>query len=223
MARALDLIGDRWTLLIIRELMTSEGSRYTDLQNGLPGIATNLLGNRLREMEENGLVVREEAPPPIATTLFRLTERGQALAPVLAAIGAWGMPLVEISEPGTSFRSRNLKLPLQLYLTTHSKKPITILIQTGDEPLTVRVGHDRTTVQSRAYGTADVTLSGAPHLILSFLLRKQPISEIRALGVRVEGDVAALDRIITRGLPCQPSVASASNSSRAGKGVQGVI
>src|SRR6202012_4773034 len=63
-ARALDVIGDRWTLLIIRELLLRGASRYTDLKNGLPGIATNLLADRLRELESAGLVTREEAPPP---------------------------------------------------------------------------------------------------------------------------------------------------------------
>src|SRR5690242_12900964 len=73
LARALDLVGDRWTLLIVRELLILGPSRYTDLRNGLPGIATNLLVDRLRELEEAGLVEREQAAPPVATALFRLT------------------------------------------------------------------------------------------------------------------------------------------------------
>ena len=76
LAKALDVIGDRWTLLIVRELLIRGACRYTDLRNGLPGIATNLLAERLRELEEAGVIEREEAPPPIATTLFRLTPRG---------------------------------------------------------------------------------------------------------------------------------------------------
>src|SRR5262249_49373954 len=93
-AMALDAVGDRWTLLIVRELLIQERCRYTDLRNGLPGIASNLLVDRLRELEERGIVTREEAPPPIATTLFRLTPRGEALKPVLAALGQWGAPLL---------------------------------------------------------------------------------------------------------------------------------
>jgi DNA-binding HxlR family transcriptional regulator len=203
MALALDLIGDRWTLLIIRELMSSAGSRFTDLQNGLPGIASNLLSNRLRDMEQNGLIFREGAPPPIATTLFHLTERGEALAPVLAAVGAWGMPLFKPSKAGAVFRSRNLRLPLQLYLTTrsHSIRPITLLIQTGDGPLTVRVTRDLTTVETFASKQADVTISGEPHSVLQFLLKKLPLAEARNCGLRVEGDVGTLDLIVPRGLP----------------------
>src|SRR5437867_11172839 len=93
LARALDLIGDRWTLLIVRELLLRERCRYTDLRQGLPGIATNLLADRLRELEKAGLISREDAPPPIATTLFQLTSRGKALEAVVHQIGRWGGPL----------------------------------------------------------------------------------------------------------------------------------
>src|SRR3954468_24706379 len=92
-AKALDVVGERWTLLIVRELLAQGACRYTDLRAGLPGIATNLLADRLRELEAAGIVEREDAPPPIATTLFRLTERGAALEPVIYALGRWGAPL----------------------------------------------------------------------------------------------------------------------------------
>src|ERR1700751_2509931 len=86
-AKALDVIGERWSLLIVRELLLRGACRYTDLRAGLPGIATNLLADRLRELESAGLVRREEAPPPVATTLFHLTPAGLELEPVLQAIG----------------------------------------------------------------------------------------------------------------------------------------
>src|SRR5262249_56563671 len=90
LAKALDVIGDRWTLLIVRELLIRGACRYTDLRNGLPGIATNLLAERLRELEDAEIIAREEAPPPVATTLFRLTARGAALDAVVEQIGRWG-------------------------------------------------------------------------------------------------------------------------------------
>src|SRR3954449_5530110 len=89
-AKSLDVVGDRWTLLIVRELLARGACRYTDLRAGLPGIATNLLADRLRELESAGIVEREDAPPPVATTLFSLTERGRALQPVISALGCWG-------------------------------------------------------------------------------------------------------------------------------------
>src|ERR1700684_3975062 len=75
-AKALDVVGDRWTLLIVRELLIRGACRYTDLKDGLPGIATNLLADRLRELESAALIRREDAPPPVATTLFHLTDTG---------------------------------------------------------------------------------------------------------------------------------------------------
>ena len=83
-AKALDVVGDRWTLLIVRELLLQGPCRYTDLKNGLPGIATNLLSDRLRELEAAGLVSaartrRRPSPPPS----FPLTETGAELEPVL--------------------------------------------------------------------------------------------------------------------------------------------
>src|SRR6202000_2045921 len=91
LANALDVVGDRWTLLIVRELQIQGPCRYTDLRNGLPGIATNLLSDRLRELETAELIRREQAPPPVATTLFHLTEAGRELEQVLYTLGRWGL------------------------------------------------------------------------------------------------------------------------------------
>src|ERR687885_258457 len=127
-AKALDLVGDRWTLLIIRELLLRGPCRYTDLRQGLPGIATNLLADRLREIEEAGVVRRGPAPPPVASTLFHLTSRGEELAPVVRALGRWGAPLMRERRTEDAFRSHWLAMPLGLYLSdrTPDRSPITI-------------------------------------------------------------------------------------------------
>src|SRR5213083_2971085 len=115
-AKALDVVGDRWNLLIVRELLIRGASRYTDLRNGLPGIATNLLADRLRDLEAAGLVTREEAPPPIATTLFRLTERGAGLKPVLDELMRWGLPLMAEQRDEEAVRSHWLAGALEVML-----------------------------------------------------------------------------------------------------------
>src|SRR5689334_3523121 len=114
LAKTLDLVGDRWSLLIVRELMIHGPSRYTDLRNGLPGIASNLLADRLRELEQAGVVKREEAPPPIATALFRLTPRGEGLRDVVKAMAQWGIPLLlhALDQEGEEFHSRWLGSPV---------------------------------------------------------------------------------------------------------------
>src|SRR2546428_13402057 len=93
LAKALDVVGDRWTLLIVRELSV-RACRYTDLRDGLPGIATNLLADRLKSLEAAGIITAEAAPRPVATTLYRLPERGEALLPALQALVTWGAPLL---------------------------------------------------------------------------------------------------------------------------------
>ncbi|MGI9051999.1 MAG: winged helix-turn-helix transcriptional regulator [Ilumatobacteraceae bacterium] len=88
-AVALDVVGDRWTLLILRELLMGE-RRFTDLRVALPGLAPNLLTERLRELEAGGLVERRELPPPIARTVYAATADGRATAPVLQALARYG-------------------------------------------------------------------------------------------------------------------------------------
>src|SRR5271155_5391938 len=104
-ARGLDIVGDRWTLLIVRELLLQGPCRFTDLKNGLPGIAANLLSTRLKELEDAGLISRENAPPPVATALYTLTENGLALEPVLKALGLWGLRYMTTERSNDKFQA----------------------------------------------------------------------------------------------------------------------
>jgi len=93
-AKGLDVLGERWTLLILRELIGGP-RRYGDLRGQLPGIATNLLADRLRELEEAGLVDREELPPPVARTVYTLSETGwRKVLPVMKSIAMFGLDMV---------------------------------------------------------------------------------------------------------------------------------
>ena len=89
MAHALGLVGDRWSLLVIRELMHGP-KRYTDLADRLPGIGTNILATRLRDLEQHGLVERRTLPPPAASKVYELTAYGQELRPMLRELALWG-------------------------------------------------------------------------------------------------------------------------------------
>ncbi|MFC5815269.1 winged helix-turn-helix transcriptional regulator [Nonomuraea harbinensis] len=93
-ARALDHVGERWALLIVRELLLGP-KRFTDLRAGLPGASQNVLSQRLRELEESGVLRRRKLPPPAASRVYELTERGSELEPVVLALAQWGsrMPL----------------------------------------------------------------------------------------------------------------------------------
>lgn len=96
-AAALDLVGDRWTLLILRELSFGE-RRFTDLRTALPGIASNLLTERLRDLESRGMVDQHELPAPAARTVYRLTRSGIRIRPVLRSLAQFGLPYLEVPE-----------------------------------------------------------------------------------------------------------------------------
>ena len=105
LARALDIAGDRWTLLIVRELMPGP-RRFTDLIDGLPGISRNLLTERLRALERDDIVARRELPPPAARQVYELTADGRDLADAVVPLIGWGARRLGRRKPTESFRAR---------------------------------------------------------------------------------------------------------------------
>lgn len=89
MAHALDLVGERWALLVVRELLLGP-KRYSDLRVDLPGISTNVLSQRLSDLEREGVVRRTKLPPPAASAVYELTDWGHELEPIVCALGRWG-------------------------------------------------------------------------------------------------------------------------------------
>ena len=197
LAKALDVVGDRWTLLIVRELLLRGDCRYTDLKNGLPGIATNLLADRLRELEHAGLLAREEAPPPVATALFRLTRRGRELEPALLQLGLWGAPLLAHPDENDAFCTHWLALPLQHLLVDQAphRPPVAIEVRTGDEPVTLETIGGKICLRRRLEKNPDAVLAGPPHLVLGVLTGKLPLADARSAGLLYEGEPAILRRI----------------------------
>ncbi|MFC8370117.1 winged helix-turn-helix transcriptional regulator [Streptomyces sp. NPDC057239] len=110
-ARALDVVGDRWTLLIVRELLAGP-RRYTDLHADLPGVSTDVLASRLKDMERDGLTTRRRLPPPGAAYVYELTPRGSALLPVLQSLGTWGEAELGERRPTDAVRAHWFALPL---------------------------------------------------------------------------------------------------------------
>lgn len=110
-ARALDLVGDRWTLLIVRELLAGP-RRYTDLHADLPGVSTDVLASRLKDMERDGLGTRRRLPPPGAAFVYELTPRGRELLPVLQALSVWGQGELGERRPTDALRAHWFALPL---------------------------------------------------------------------------------------------------------------
>jgi DNA-binding HxlR family transcriptional regulator len=197
-AKALDVIGDRWTLLIVRELLLAGPSRYTDLRNGLPGIATNLLSERLRDLEAAGILAREDAPPPVASTLFTLTPRGEALRPVLHELGLWGIPyMADGPAPEDVFRGRWLAWPAELFLTDREPDgpPASIELRTEGDSVVIEAAGGEVRVRPGPADRPDAVISGAPHQILGLLSGQLDAEEARRGGLRIEGEAGVLERL----------------------------
>ncbi|MEU5211155.1 helix-turn-helix domain-containing protein [Streptomyces sp. NPDC020742] len=117
-ARALDAVGDRWTLLIVRELLGGS-RRYTDLHADLPGVSTDMLASRLKDMERDGLVTRRRLAPPGASFVYELTPRGRALLPALTALADWGAPALAERRATDAVRAHWFAVPLIARLAGH--------------------------------------------------------------------------------------------------------
>jgi len=199
LAKALDVVGDRWSLLIVRELLLRQPCRYTDLKNGLPGIATNLLADRLRELESAGVIRRHEAPPPIATAVFELTERGRALERVILELGLWGAPLLDTAATDDHFRLYWYGLWIRHTLQDHAPKQPAATLElraAGDDlPLFLDVGGGvvRTHVERR--GQSDAILAGPARAVAAVITGRMTLAAGRAKGVRYTGDPAILARV----------------------------
>jgi DNA-binding HxlR family transcriptional regulator len=146
------VIGDRWVLLIVRELLLRD-CRFTDLRRGLPGIATNLLTERLRGMEAAGILERVDAPPPVATTLYRLTERGRALEPVIQELVRWGMPEMVRGAGDDAVFGHWLAGSLPVFYSRASLDgvgPLVVGVEAGGEALTSSLRGRRPARRGRA-------------------------------------------------------------------------
>jgi DNA-binding HxlR family transcriptional regulator len=189
LARGLDVIGDRWVLLVARELLPGP-RRYGELLDGLPGIATNLLAERLRAMEADGLVTRRG-------DRYALTERGDALRAVLFAIGEWAAPLMGEQEPDEAYRSHWIEYPMTALFPgeDRSRPDLTIEVRCGDQPMTVHSHEGRVQVEPGPAAAPDLDLTGPPDAVLGLFTHRLSVDEAQARGLAVTGDARPLRRL----------------------------
>ncbi|WP_411069863.1 winged helix-turn-helix transcriptional regulator [Streptomyces sp. cmx-4-25] len=138
-ARALDLVGDRWTLLVVRELLAGP-RRYTDLHADLPGVSTDMLAGRLKDMEGAELVTRRRLLPPASASVYELTPRGRDLLPVLRALAAWGAPDLGEPRPTDAVRAHWYAIPLLGPLAELGPGTVQVTLDEGE--FHVRTGTD---------------------------------------------------------------------------------
>jgi DNA-binding HxlR family transcriptional regulator len=195
LARSLDILGDRWTLLIIRELFARDG-RYSDLRDGLPGIATNLLADRLRQLEASGLIESYQAPALIRSTVYRLTPRGRELGPILRSLVVWGLPLLDTEQGEDAFRPQWLMLALRILfddVDVTGIGPLSLVIVNEHEPVIVDITDSGIETHLGAPGSATIVeLEGDPRDIYSlFAADSNQESDGK---IRVDGPDHAVER-----------------------------
>ncbi|MCG3206735.1 MAG: hypothetical protein FOGNACKC_00334 [Anaerolineae bacterium] len=205
LAYALDIIGERWTILIIRELMTGP-RRFTDLMDGLPGISTNLLSERLKNLELQEILSRRILPPPAGSTVYELTAVGLALEKSLLELGKWGSQFVPPSPDGAALLNvGSYALTLKTFFRPEQAQEVdeTYELRIDNEVLQVQIQRGKIDVQQGQALKANVIFQTDMPTYLRLLQRQlQPEVAIAQGLVWIDGDPAALNRFLDLcGLP----------------------
>jgi DNA-binding HxlR family transcriptional regulator len=165
-ARALDLVGERWALLVVRELMLGP-KRFTDLRAGLPGVSPDVLAQRLRELEHAGVLRREVLPPPAASRVYALTDRGRELEPVLLELGRWGRP-TPFPEDAV-FGADSLLLGMKTLFVGGRDVELVVTLRLGGSDFTVRVDGSALELERGAAANPNATIECEPATLAGLL------------------------------------------------------
>lgn len=193
-AKSLDIVGDRWTLLIVRDLLDGP-RRYGDLHAALSPIATDMLAGRLRRLEQHGLVCRRELVKPQAGSVYELTADGCALEDVVNALARWGRYLIATREPEDVVRPQWLVRAVRAYVRPDRTGPDLVLrLAAPDGGATIRIGAN--CVAAVGDDTpADVTLTGQIDVLLGATDPARVDDLVAAGRLHVAGDPAAVRRL----------------------------
>jgi DNA-binding HxlR family transcriptional regulator len=190
-AKALDVVGERWSLLLVRELFDGP-KRYVDLLDGSPGISTDVLAARLRDLEEAGVVRRRTLPPPAASKVYELTDRGRELGPVLTSLAKWGMQLLGTKDDDEAFRPQWLATGLRGMLRPSRAKDVTLDIDFelgSGAPVRIHVEDGRLRTDADASDAADVLVRSDLPTLAALADGSLPVDDALADGRLVlEGD-----------------------------------
>jgi DNA-binding HxlR family transcriptional regulator len=194
-ARALDVVGERWALLVVRELLLG-AQRFSDLRRALPGASTNMLTDRLRELEAHDVVRRRIWPPPAAASVYELTDRGRGLEPILDALGAWGG--VEPRPEHSSLTATSVLLFLRGSARAHRNPPTqTYRVQLDNRVWTISSPDGQLQIGSRDTATPDATLHTNPETLNALLNDPSGLDAAIATGsVHTEGSLSALRHLL---------------------------
>jgi DNA-binding HxlR family transcriptional regulator len=198
-AHALELVGERWALLVVRELLNGP-KRYTDLAEALPGIGTNILAGRLRDLEQGGVVQKRRLPPPAAANVYELTPYGEELREPLYALARWGARSLGPPTAKDSLSPGWLGNAVRATCTLSDEriKDRVFELRVGDEVVNVRFDGDVPRVEAGPSEETDVVIETDPTTLFCVASREQSIKEtISAGAVRVTGRQADAERFLS--------------------------
>jgi DNA-binding HxlR family transcriptional regulator len=194
-ARALELVGERWAMMIVRDLLIGP-KRFTDLQRGLPGIPTNILTSRLNELEDNGVVCRRVLPRPAKGIGYELTPAGRSLDEAVVALGRWGARYMGEPRPGETITTDSVAMALRSTFRPEAAKKanLTYVLRLGEVEVHARVRNGGVTVGRGPAPKPDLIIEAGPAIRMLLAQEISPAQALEKRLVRITGDPELFDR-----------------------------
>ena len=208
-AHGLDLVGERWALLVMRELMLGP-KRFSDLRADLPGISANVLTQRLEGLEAAGVLVRRKLPPPASAQVYELTPWGYESEPIFQSLGRWAARSPQ-HDPTLPLSAVSLFLSFRTMLDAERARGLVARIgfRIAAETFLARLARGRIEVERGPLENVDVVLAGAAPAIAAAVYGGQPLAALERAGMlAVDGDRALAERFVTL-FPLPPKVETA--------------
>jgi DNA-binding HxlR family transcriptional regulator len=196
-AHALDLVGERWALLVVRELVLGP-KRFTDLRGGLPNTSPNVLAQRLRELEQTGIVRRRRLPPPVGSSVYELTEWGRELEPIVRALGRWALRSAAFPEDApVSVDSVALALTSLFDAETAEGFSAVLELRLGEDRFWVRIADGEIEVRRGEAEDPDAIIEADVEALRGVLWQGAELSDaLREGDIRTAGDRRAVTRFV---------------------------
>jgi DNA-binding HxlR family transcriptional regulator/putative sterol carrier protein len=196
-ARGLDLVGERWALLVVRELLLGP-KRYTDLKNGLPNASPNVIYDRLRELERAGVVKRDKLPPPAGSRVYALTDWGHELEDTVMSLGRWAARSPsQPKEAPIGVDSMVLALRARFDSDAAVGQRASYELRLGEDRFRIEVSDDAINVARGSADQADATIETDPGTLAAVLWNGRPLADAQRAGqLRIEGNQAAVERLV---------------------------
>jgi len=196
-SHALDVIGERWALLVVRELLLGP-KRFTDLRAGMPGASPDVLAQRLRELKEAGVVRQHKLPPPAGSQVYELTDWGAELEPVVTHLGRWGSRSPSMPyDADRSIDSLVLSFKALFDHTAAQGFSATITLRLGENHFSIKIADGQLHLTRGEPEQATATLETDPQTLAALLYRGRPLQDVLRTGkVTIAGDSGVLARFL---------------------------